>query len=36
MISCHALDGISTPQTLNIEEYIKKKVTHYFHHPYDH
>jgi hypothetical protein len=25
MISCHALDGISTPQTLKIEGYIKKK-----------
>ena len=25
MISCNALGGISTPQTLNIEEYIKKK-----------
>jgi hypothetical protein len=24
-ISCNALDGISTPQTLNIEGYIKKK-----------
>ena len=24
-ISCHALAGISTPQTLNIEGYIKKK-----------
>jgi hypothetical protein len=25
MISCNALAGISTPQTLKIEEYIKKK-----------
>jgi carbamoylphosphate synthase small subunit len=25
MISCNALDGISTPQTLKIEGYIKKK-----------
>ena len=24
-ISCHALDGISTPQTFKIEGYIKKK-----------
>ena len=24
-ISCHALDGINTPQTLTIEEYIKNK-----------
>ena len=24
-IYCHALDGINTPQTLNIEGYIKKK-----------
>ena len=24
-ISCHALAGISNPQTLNIEGYIKKK-----------
>ena len=29
-ISCHALDGINTPQTLNIEWYIKtKKVTNF-------
>jgi hypothetical protein len=25
MISCNALDGINTPQTLKIEGYIKKK-----------
>lgn len=25
-ISCHALDGINTKQTLNIEGYIKNKI----------